>query len=82
MHNLLNHERKKLHMSMTDYEMRQMERRIEEKIDSLGKEFRSVKEDVHSLDMSIARVFGAVLGLAPIVFLTYIMVLKLLPNKS
>ena len=69
-------------MSMTDHEMRQMERRIEQKIDALGKEFRSVKEDVHSLDMSIARVLGAVLGLAPIVFLTYIMVLKLLPNKS
>ena len=29
-------------MSMTDHEMRQMERRIEEKFDSLRKEIRSL----------------------------------------
>jgi hypothetical protein len=74
MHNLLHHERKKLHMSMTDHEMRQMERRIEEKFDSLRKEIRS-------LDWSITKVFIAVLGLAPIVVFTYIVVLSLIPSK-
>jgi len=61
-------------MSMTDHEMRQMERRIEEKFDSLRKEMRS-------LDWSITKVFIAVLGLAPIVVFTYIVVLSLIPSK-
>ncbi len=61
-------------MSMTDHEMRQMERRIEEKFDSLRKEIRS-------LDWSITKVFIAVLGLAPIVVFTYIVVLSLIPSK-
>lgn len=69
-------------MSMTDYEMRQMERRIEEKIESLRKEFHSLSKEIGSVDLRIAGVFGAVLGLVPIVFLTYFMVLKLLPNKG
>ena len=59
---------------MTDHEMRQMERRIEEKFDSLRKEIRS-------LDWSITKVFIAVLGLAPIVVFTYIVVLSLIPSK-
>ncbi len=59
---------------MTDHEMRQMERRIEEKFDSLRKEMRS-------LDWSITKVFIAVLGLAPIVVFTYIVVLSLIPSK-
>jgi hypothetical protein len=69
-------------MSMTDHELRQMERRIEEKFDSLRKEMRSLSKEIGSVDLRIAGVFGAVLGLAPIVFLTYIVVLKLLPNKG
>ena len=67
---------------MTDHELRQMERRIEEKFDSLRKEMRSLSKEIGSVDLRIAGVFGAVLGLAPIVFLTYIVVLKLLPNKG
>ena len=59
---------------MTDHEMRQMERRLEEKFDSLRKEIRS-------LDWSITKVFIAVLGLAPIVVFTYIVVLSLIPSK-
>jgi hypothetical protein len=69
-------------MPMTDHELRQMERRIEEKFDSLRKEMRSLSKEIGSVDLRIAGVFGAVLGLAPIVFLTYIVVLKLLPNKG
>ena len=61
-------------MSMTDHEIRQMEKRIEEKFDSLRKEMRS-------LDWSITKVFIAVLGLAPIVVFTYIVVLSLIPSK-
>ncbi len=61
-------------MSMTDHEMRQMERRIEEKIESL-------REEIRSLDWSITKVFIAVLGLVPIAVFTYIVVLSLIPSK-
>ena len=68
-------------MSMTDYEMRQFERRIEQKIDSQRTEFDSLRKEMRSLDWSITKVFIAVLGLAPIVVFTYIVVLSLTPSK-
>ena len=47
-------------MSMTDYEMRQFERRIEQKIDSQRTEFDSLRKEMRSLDWSITKVFIAV----------------------
>ena len=66
---------------MTDYEMRQFERRIEQKIDSQRTEFDSLRKEMRSLDWCITKVFIAVLGLAPIVVFTYIVVLSLIPSK-
>ena len=68
-------------MSMTDYEMRQFERRIEEKFNSQRNEFDSLRNEMRSLDWSVTKVFIAVLGLAPIVVFTYIVVLSLIPSK-
>ena len=68
-------------MSMTDYEMRQFEKRIEQKIDSQRTEFDYLRKEMRSLDMSIAKVFAAVLGVAAFVFFNYIVVLSLIPNK-
>ena len=67
MHNFLNHERKKLQMSMADYEMRRVEDR-----------FNSLHKEVYSGKMEMSNVLCGVIVVGIFTFINYLGILVLI----